>query len=76
MKPDKTKLRAARERAGLTQKSAAQLLGVGPQTLLRWERGHSIRSPSRADLAAVAAVYGCDLAELCMDWPQDEQCRP
>lgn len=36
---DPTKVRAVRERLGVTQGELERLLGVGPKTVVRWERG-------------------------------------
>lgn len=65
MKPDPQKLKAAREKHGWSQEYAAGLLGINWRTLLRWERGQSVKSPNVADLQAMASVYGVGVAELC-----------
>jgi len=65
MKPDPQKLRAAREKHGWSQEYAAGLIGISWRTLLRWERGQSVKSPTAADLQAMASVYGVGIAELC-----------
>ena len=65
MKPDPQKLKAAREKHGWSQPYAAGLLGINWRTLLRWERGQSVKSPTAADLQAMASVYGVGVAELC-----------
>ncbi|MDF4030099.1 helix-turn-helix transcriptional regulator [Lactobacillus delbrueckii] len=38
----KITIKAARVNAGLTQRQAAKLLGINPDTLSRYESGHSI----------------------------------
>jgi transcriptional regulator with XRE-family HTH domain len=38
-------IRSARSRAGLTQSSLAQALGVDPSTVSHWERGQSLPRP-------------------------------
>ncbi len=49
-------LRDARERAGFARGRAADLLGVRPETLRRWERG--AQNPSAQSLRALEALYG------------------
>lgn len=65
MKPDPQKLRSAREKHGWSQEYAAGLLGINWRTLLRWERGQSVKSPTAADLRNLALVYQVNVAELC-----------
>lgn len=50
-----TRLRTARDRAGLTQVQAAQQLGVGDTALSNYERGE--RDPDTGMLAQMAALY-------------------
>lgn len=56
----------ARELAGFTRTRAADLLGVAPRTLARWESGSQTPSPaSRAALRALFAPYdGSDEAAM------------
>ena len=56
----------ARESAGFTRTRAADLLGVAPRTLARWESGSQTPSPaSRAALRALFAPYdGSDEAAM------------
>jgi DNA-binding transcriptional regulator YiaG len=49
-------LRTARERTGLTQREAAERIGVDSITLSRWERG--VHRPPRAAQDALRALYG------------------
>ena len=63
MTTDPTKLKAAREAAGLTQAAAATALSCSLRTVSRWETGTT--QPSERDLRAIAAVYGCQTADLC-----------
>lgn len=55
-------LRAARDRAGLTQTAVGQLLGVHFVTVSRWESG--TRVPSLDVLYRLAAAYGCAPRDL------------
>ncbi len=64
-------LKAARQRAGLNSREAAERLSSAGKacscaTLLNWERGKgkSSREPSASDLALIARTYGCTIAEL------------
>lgn len=53
------KIRAIRESFGLTQAQLEQLLGVGPKTVVRWERGTVFQSPPvDAILRLIEAVPG------------------
>ncbi len=45
----KISLAAARVNAGMTQKEAAQKLGISNRTLISWERGESYPSVIQAD---------------------------
>lgn len=53
------RLKAARRRAGLSQERFAELLGIDPGTLSRWER--NLRMPIRRHLR-IAEVFGERLA--------------
>lgn len=60
---DRAALRAARERAGLTQHDLAYQVGVaGGERVSRWERGAS--EPRPEILHRIAAVLGVQPAEL------------
>jgi transcriptional regulator with XRE-family HTH domain len=50
-----SKLRAARENAGMTQSAAAVRLGIDSVTLSRWERG--VQSPKHHVFGSLAAIY-------------------
>ncbi len=51
-----------RKSAGLTQKSAAEQLGVGQSTISMWESGAS--KPRIEMLKKISIVYGCDIKLL------------
>ncbi len=51
-----------RKKAGLTQKSAAEMLGVKQSTISMWESGSS--KPRIEMLLKIADVYNCDVAKL------------
>jgi len=55
-------LRAARMRAGLTLEHVAEVVGVEPVTVSRWESG--TRSPSVSVLARLAQITGVDPGSL------------
>lgn len=56
-------LRAGRLAAGLTQRQAAESIGVEPNTISRWESGASV--PQALALAAAVKLYGLEVeAEL------------
>lgn len=52
----KITLKAARVNAGLTQKEAAQGIGISAVTLSSYEKGHT--SPRQTVRVRMAAVYG------------------
>lgn len=56
------RLRAWRERAGLTQQQLADLLGTGPSFLSRLER--DIHSPTVEMLCRIAAALDVDARDL------------
>lgn len=56
------KIKAARERAGLTQEDLAERMEVSRQAVSKWENGSS--EPSTANLLALAKLYGVDLGAL------------
>jgi transcriptional regulator with XRE-family HTH domain len=50
-------LKAAREKAGLSQVQLAERLGVAPSTVAGWELGtHSVRSSRLSQLARVLRI--------------------
>ncbi len=57
----------ARIRSGLTQTAAARAVGVSRDTLRTWEQG--LHAPKFWRIPAIAAAYGCTLAELLVDEP-------
>ena len=52
-----------RNKAGLTQTAAADLLGTKKTTISSWERG--ISQPSADMLVAIAKTYKVPLSDLC-----------
>jgi len=56
-----TAIREAREKAGLSQESAARSLGVSSQTVYRWEAGSTVKD---RDLAAMERLYKADFSGL------------
>ena len=52
-----------RNKAGLTQSAAADLLGTKKTTISSWERG--ISQPSADMLVAIAKAYRVPLSDLC-----------
>jgi transcriptional regulator with XRE-family HTH domain len=56
------KIRAARRKAGLTQASLAELMGVRQSSISQWERGHT--RPSLEHLVPLAAALGVSLDGL------------
>lgn len=54
----------ARQRAGLTQESVAELLGIGPEAVSRMERG--VGSVNGERLVVLGEMFGCSSAELLM----------
>lgn len=65
---DHARLRAWREEAGLSKERVAADLEITATWLARVERG--VRTASIPTLAALAAYYGHDMAEL---WPSTAQ---
>lgn len=55
-------LRTARELRGMSQKEAAQLIGVGEDTLSNYERGKSY--PDIPTLRKIEEVYGIPYAQI------------
>lgn len=64
MKSFSERLRAVREKAGLSQDSLAEKLGIksGKQTISRWERGAT--EPAIAQLLEIATALGVSAAYL------------
>lgn len=65
-----------RTRAGLTQEEVAERLGVGNEAVSRIERGIVI--PNIARLFELAAIFGCEAAELLTESsprPDDQAAR-
>lgn len=56
------RMRAARERAGLSVKEFGRLVGREPQTVFRWEWGTT--HPKIADLDEIAKVLRISVGEL------------
>ena len=52
----------ARQRAGLTQESVAELLGIGPEAVSRMERG--VGSVNAERLVVLGEMFGCSSAEM------------
>lgn len=55
-------LKAARIKAGLTQRQAAKLAGVTEQAVSGWERGTN--TPKEGNVESLAAIYGITAAAL------------
>ena len=53
---------AARQRAGLTQDSVAELLGIGPEAVSRMERG--VGSVNAERLVVLGEIFGCSSADM------------
>lgn len=49
----------ARTQAGYSQKKAAEILGITPVTMNRYEKAH--REPERGLLIKMAELYNCEL---------------
>jgi transcriptional regulator with XRE-family HTH domain len=65
-----------RVRNGLTQEEVAERLGVGNEAVSRIERG--VVMPNIARLLELAAIFGCDAAELLTEassHPNDQATR-
>ena len=56
------RIRAARDRAGLTQRALAQLLDTDSMLISKWERG--VVTPRESSVVAVAQVLGIRSTEL------------
>lgn len=60
-----SRIRQARQRAGMTQEEAARRLGVSGRTYIRWEHGDSEGFMSRID--GIASAFGTTPQELIDD---------
>lgn len=58
--PDR--IRAARNRAGMSQRRLAYAVGVTPSAVAQWELGDT--TPIHEHLLAIAAATGCDAGQL------------
>lgn len=59
---DKMTMKAHRVNAGLTQKEAAEAIGVTIGTICRWERGQT--SPPFEKVVKLAILYKCNVADF------------
>ena len=57
-----TKLKKARESAGMTQKELADILGVFPKDISRWE--HNNRTPNVITFGKLCQAIGASADEL------------
>lgn len=55
-------LRALRVNAGYDQKTAAQIIGITPETLGNWENGRSF--PTVPQIAKIENLYGVSYADI------------
>lgn len=67
------KLKEMREAACLTQKQAAERIGVVQSAVARWENRYS--NPRLSKLPKIAEAYGCTVADL-LDGEQQETRPP
>ena len=58
----KITLKAARVNKGLSQKAAANVLGVSNTTLCSWEKG--VTTPTADKIPAICALYGVPYDQL------------
>lgn len=56
------RIRAARERAGLTQKQLAIAVGVDPSAVSYWENGQTV--PTINNLVKIAGILGVPPGDL------------
>lgn len=59
-------IKAARERAGMTQEELGKKIGVTGVAIMRYEKGQ--RQPRLAQLQAIAAALGVPVQDLISDW--------
>jgi transcriptional regulator with XRE-family HTH domain len=64
---DKTKFRAARERAGLRQTDAARALGISKSQLWLYESEKGRGTPSPDTLARACVLYGVEISEFTVE---------
>lgn len=64
----------ARKKKGLSQKDAAQILGITPVTLNRYEKAH--REPERGVILKISELYNCDVTWLLTGESTKEVCEP
>lgn len=55
-------LKAARVNRGLTQKQAAELLGISSVTLIKWE--HGVTMPRQKSIEAICRLYGVSYDDI------------
>lgn len=60
------RIKAARKKAGLTQKELGEKLGVSYQTLAQWE--NNLRNPKYATLQRIATALDVPVQNLFDDW--------
>ena len=66
-------LKYYRRRANLTQVTISESMGVSPSLIAKWEQG--LISPKAAQLAHIAKLCGCSLADLLGDQPTEQGSR-
>lgn len=59
-------IKAARRKAGMTQKELGAKLGVAYQTLAQWE--NDLRNPKLDTLQRIASALGVPVQDLISDW--------
>lgn len=64
------RLKAARLRAGLSQRGAAKKLGIAGPSVAQWESGRT--RPDLGRISAVAALYGVPWLSLLDEMPPGE----
>lgn len=55
-------IKAARVNANLTQKQAADIIGVSADTICNWENGKNY--PSTDKIPKILEAYGCELDDI------------
>jgi len=58
------KIAAFRKNIGYSQEKLAELLGVSPQAISKWENGHSL--PETGTLPILAQIFGCGIDDIIM----------
>ena len=70
-----SRLKAMRDKLGLSQSELANHLNVSQQTVAAWENG--TRMPRAATLIQLAAFFSCSIDDLIgKEMPSDEQQAP